>query len=324
MQPIKQFTTTEFFKLFNEPTKLKAEENVALAPVQSTLLDMVKRNKITKQEIDKYSILYYYMSYEELCSSLDDVENEKEYEYADNNTIVIISALINKDIMQIEFEDLCSRMSNRNFNLFNEEWSDSSETSTICTFINNDTKASKNILKFIRMSKDEKKEDNKMDKEEEFYYEYYVTYRANNEDKALVIRTVYPIETSENVSNVIIQLAEKEGLDTSQIFLYAFSLMNIWNGIDEFDDESEEEEEESIETTVEEQPIDFSCIYVYSIRYKQNGEQKEYQSVVNVDINEDESIKLELAESLVRDQDSVSDDDEIEILEITKLADGGF
>lgn len=330
MQPVKQFTTTELFKLFDEPTKLKAEENVALAPVQSILLDMVNENKITKQEIEKYSILFYYMSFEELWDTLSDTENEKDYENANNNTIVIISTLIDNNIMQLDFEDLCSRMNNRNFTLIDEQYSDYTETSTICVFINNDSKASKNILKFIHINKDEKKEDKKMDKDD-FYYDYYVTYSiakdvgANGifkEDKALVIRSQSAIMSSEDVSSVVIQLAQKENVDSNQIFLYGFSLMNILDGIESLEDETEEKEE--IKTFLEDQIGTFSSIYVFSIHYKQNGELKELQNATNIDITADDETKLELAESLVRDQDSVSDEDEIEIVEITKLADGGI
>ena len=155
-----------------------------------------------------------------------------------------------------------------------------------------------------------------------FYYDYYVTYKAIDEDKALVIRSQNPITTADAISSMVVQLAEKEQVETEQIFLYGFSLMNIFDGMEVYEDKVEDQEETSINTIDQDNSV--HSIYVFSIHYKQNGELKELQNAINIDITADDSTKLELAESLVRDQDSVSDEDDIEIVEITKLADGNI
>ena len=154
-------------------------------------------------------------------------------------------------------------------------------------------------------------------------YTYYTTYRIRHEqeqqirddDYALVIQTHEPLSTADAISAIIEQLGKKHSVPTADVFLYGFSLMG-------YDDLTDDPEVQDLQNKIDTQ--DTSDVYVYSIRYKQNdsNEVKEYEVAVNVDIESDASIKLELAESLVREQDDIEDDDYIEILEICRLGHG--
>ena len=60
MEQFDIFSTTELHDFLNGPTDItNQEQKVALAPIHDILVDLVKENKITQAEVDKYRIYLY-------------------------------------------------------------------------------------------------------------------------------------------------------------------------------------------------------------------------------------------------------------------------
>ena len=333
MEQFDTFSTTELHDFLNGPTDItNQEQKVALAPIHDILVELVKENKITQAEVDKYRIYLYddnfsddgifhpEVYFEDIRDNLDELKSLREY---DENSIGIISiSEVPEKRTLYETEMIASLLCKSAAYEF-EAYDGYDSTNLL--FISTDTKAGHNIYKALwrKMMENKNVKEETDDNEQIGLFTYYVTYRIKHEqeyglasdDFALVIQTHEPLSTAEAISAIIEQLGKKHSVPTADVFLYGFSFMG-------YDDLTDDPEVQDLQDKIDTQ--DTSDVYVYSIRYKQNdsNEVKEYEVAVNVDIESDASVKLELAESLVREQDTVSDDDYIEILEICKLGHG--
>lgn len=153
-------------------------------------------------------------------------------------------------------------------------------------------------------------DDQDEDETEDVIYKYYVTYRnnLNQLDKSMVIGSSILLSSEDEINLLIKKIADTENVDTSDIFLYAFSAMDT-----QF---VPKDDKDSLEDKVG----DMSTSYMYSIFYKQNGEQKEHQCMINLDLNSYPDQKEELALSIL--EDITNEDDEVELIDIVKLGEG--
>ena len=331
MEQFDIFSTTELHDFLNGPTDItNQEQKVALAPIHDILVDLVKENKITQAEVDKYRIYLYddnfsddgifhpEVYFEDLRDNLNELKSLNEY---NENTIAIISISEVPDKRTLYESEMIASLLGKAPSYEFESFDGYDSTNLL--FISTDTKAGNNIYKTLWRKMMKPKKEEVKETEQVGLYTYYTTYRIRHEqeqqirddDYALVIQTHEPLSTADAISAIIEQLGKKHSVPTADVFLYGFSLMG-------YDDLTDDPEVQDLQNKIDTQ--DTSDVYVYSIRYKQNdsNEVKEYEVAVNVDIESDASIKLELAESLVREQDDIEDDDYIEILEICRLGHG--
>ena len=144
-------------------------------------------------------------------------------------------------------------------------------------------------------------------------YDYYVSYSFKGQNSYMIIRSAELIDDAYKISSVIEQLAQHHECDTNDVFIYGISFLKA--AVEEKDVEPEPLDD----AFTLEQAINnpFASMNYYIIKYKHNGEIKECETAVGVDLNSKEAKAYKLAESLVKDiNKSIKEDDEFEIIDV--------
>ena len=312
MSEIKTFTTTELLNFINEkPTTPKAKiDYLALAPIQNAISELGNNNIKVDPEIVLFKYQYdQNMNFDFINTEVMSVND------IDFNILKVVLIYTDKEEFDDEelaqLDDLMDKVAPLRYFPYIED-PDINNILALMYIGNYPTMTIYDkIVQTIDDALDELNDQDQDEEPEDVIYKYYVTYRDNitQLDKSMVIGSSIIIESEEDINLLIKKIASAENATTSEIFLYAFSPMGV--KITEKEDKKE---------TLESKVGDMSTSYMYSIFYKQNGEQKEYQCMINLDLNSYPDKKEELALSIL--EDVTNKDDEVELLDIVKLGEG--
>ena len=308
----KTFTTTELLENFSEkPTTPEAQiEYLALAPIQNAISELENNNIKVDPEIVLFKYQYdQNMNFDFINTEVMSVDD------TDFNMLKVVLIYTDKEEFDDEelaqLDDLMDKVAPLRYFPYIED-PDINNILALMYIGNYPTMAIYDkIVQTIDDKLDELNDQDQDEEPEDVIYKYYVTYRDNitQLDKSMVIGSSIIIESEEDINLLIKKIASAENAATSEIFLYAFSPMGV--KITEKEDKKE---------TLESKVGDMSTSYMYSIFYKQNGEQKEHQCMINLDLNSYPDQKEELALSIL--EDVTNEDDEVELLDIVKLGEG--
>ena len=296
---------------------IKNPNSVALAPIQKSLDFLFSTGQITEDQ--KHSFRIFSLNISDLgeismADAIDSINPAMEELSRDpnfKNFIILLQYPIPTDSDIKVVETVIRQANEYDFQMYPPEEEDIGDFESLL-FIYSNTFPGKMIADFSLDNMNEliKEENNVM----ENGMVYYVSYIVNglegmgNKFNALVVTIADLITTPEMIEDlkamIVDEVESKElpGVTTDNIFLISFSYMG----------------------PVKKQPeIRNDTFHVALITYKINGgEEMELTSTTDVDILDPKYAEYNLAESLVREQDFVNDDDEIEIINIESLGEG--
>lgn len=135
---------------------------------------------------------------------------------------------------------------------------------------------------------------------------YYLSYFAGSSSiRTIIVNLNTYITTTEDLDKLKNSIAESDNIDPRDITIIAFSLMGS----------------PAANKDIKVMPSN-QMMYVFKITYSVNGEEDELVQGVDVDILDDQYKDLDLPMSLVRDLDGITDEDEIEIIDVERIGYG--
>lgn len=157
---------------------------------------------------------------------------------------------------------------------------------------------------------------------------YYVAYCVMGEKSIeamenMIISLASYINTIEDIAYIRSVIAEKKQCTEDRIYIFSFSIMGHPLGQEEPDDNYNYQDEvaDNNLNTPNKMNNDIS-VYVNRITYRINGgEEKIYDSYQNIDLSSDEASKYHLAESVIVEEENLSEEDaaSIEIISVELL-----
>ena len=290
---------------------IKNPNSVALAPIQKSLDFLFSTGQITEEQKHSFRIFSLNIgdlgeiSMDDAMYSITPAMEELSRDPNFKNFIILLQYPIPTDSDIRTVESVIKQANQYGFQMYPPEEEDIEYFESLL-FIYSNTFPGKMIANFSLDNMNNLiNEVNNMENGMK-YYVSYVRNGANGQGNVfngLVVTVESLITTQENIEELKSMIATQvEECEPENIFIVSFSYMGP------IKNQSEEKND---------------TFHVALITYKiNNGEIMELTSTTDVDILDPKYSEYNLAESLVREQDFVTDDDEIEIIDIQSLGEG--